>query len=182
MADASCFGKINKDTLSQINKLRERGGYEPLSSQTYIPANVVRKWHEKRISEGYTPQEVSEMARDLFQRGGREVTESRYPHIQQIIKPKENVSDVGYVAQNPSNGQTVIKSVYKKQNKYRQESLLEGRRDPSSVVHGSEKESAVPARLSALQQTPKENISSMASDVNMTIEELLKKWRRLLGF
>ena len=86
------------------------------------------------------------------------------------------------MAQNPNNGQTVIKSVYKKDNSDIQKNLLEGRRNPSSVVHESENGSVVPARLSALQQTPKGNITVQEEQVNSTIKELLKKWRRLLGF
>ena len=42
------FGKMDKDTLENINKLREEGGYNLLNQQTYIPANVVRKLYEKR--------------------------------------------------------------------------------------------------------------------------------------
>jgi len=130
--------RLDEKYLNGINKLREQGGYDPLKQQTYIPANVVRKWHEKRLSEGYTPQDMSNIASDLFQKGSRNVTESRYPHIQQVVKPKENVSDVGYVSQNPNNRQTVIKSVYKKDNENIIRNLLEGRRDPSSVIRRSE--------------------------------------------
>ena len=169
------FGKMNKDTLEDINKLREQSGYDSLMPQTYIPANVVRKLYEKRLPEGYTPQDVTEIARDLFQKGKRDVTESRYPHIQQIIQPKNNVSNVGYVAQNPNNGQTVIKSVYKKDNEDIIRNLLEGRRNPSSVVRGAENIPTVPARLSALQQTPSNNITSSTNDVNGGIENLIEK-------
>lgn len=129
------------------------------------------------------------MAKDLFQRGGREVTESRYPHIQQIIKPKENVSDVGYIAQNPSNGQTVIKSVYRKPNSQISEmsGILDGRTHSSpapsyrDVNNHIQTTRPAAARFSALQDTANQNISPMEGEVNMTIEELLKKWRRLLG-
>ena len=169
------FGKMNKDTLENINKLREEGGYNLLNQQTYIPANVVRKLYEKRLSEGYTPQEVTNIARDLFQKGRGNVTESRYGHIQQLIQPKENVSDVGYVAQNPNNGQTVTKSVYKKDNENILRNLLEGRRDPSSVVRRSENKPAVPARLSALQQIPKDYITPINNGVNSSGWENLVK-------
>jgi hypothetical protein len=85
---------------------------------------------------------------------------------------------VGYVSQNPNNGQTVIKSVYKKDNEDIVRNLLEGRRDPSSVIRRSENQPAVPARLSALQQTPKNNITPISNNVNSTLEEWLKRLRR----
>ena len=91
----------------------------------------------------------------------------------------EKDADVGFVAQNPNNGQTVIKSVYKKDNDELLRSLLEGRRNPSSVIRGSENKPTVPARLSALQQTPLENVASVHRDVNIELEELLEKLRRL---
>ena len=172
------FGKMDKDTLNGINELRRQGGYDALRSQTYIPANVVRKWHEKRITEGYSPQEVTNIARDLFQKGKGQVTESRYPHIQQIVQPKRNISDVGYVAQNPNNGQTVIKSVYKKDNVNIIRSLQEGRCNPSSVVRGIKNKPAVPAHLSALQQTSDFNITPIRGDVKSVVEEWLEKLRK----
>ena len=146
------FGKMNKDTLGKINKLREEGGYEPLNSQTYIPANVIRKWYKKRLSEGYTPQDVSNIASDLFHGGNNTVTTSRYPHIQQVIKPQENTSGVGYIAQNPNNGQTVIKSVYRKPNTEIRNSILNN------------------------------NTAYQSQNVNNFFEDLLEKLHHMLGY
>ena len=42
------------------------------------------------------------------------VTESKHPHIQQVVKPRTYTADYGYISQNPVNGQTVIKSMYRK--------------------------------------------------------------------
>ncbi|HCU58617.1 MAG TPA: hypothetical protein DIC64_01410, partial [Alphaproteobacteria bacterium] len=184
------FGKMNKDTLRDINNLREENGYSSLSGQTYIPANVVRKLHEKRLSEGYSPQEVSQIASDLFQKGGRNVAESRYPHIQQVIKPKENVSDVGFVAQNPNNGQTVIKSVYKKPNKEINEininDILDGRTHSSSAPSYQDVNNHIQttrpaaARFSALQDIVDNNIMPLQDSVNNEVEDWLERLRRII--
>ena len=179
------FGKMDKDTLENINKLREEGGYNLLNQQTYIPANVVRKLYEKRLSEGYTPQEVTNIARDLFQKGRADVTESRYGHIQQLIQPKENVSDVGYVAQNPNNGQTVIKSVYKKPNKEIGElnikGILDGRTHSSpapsyqDINNHIQTTRPAAARFSALQDTMHNHITPINNGVNSSGWENLEK-------
>lgn len=107
------FGKINDDTMNQINDLRRNGGFDELSGNSYIPANVVRKFYNKRLSEGYTPESMARMGKRLFHEGKRQVTESQYPHIQQITNPRKTVNETGFVSQNPANGQTVIKTMFK---------------------------------------------------------------------
>ena len=78
---------------------------------------MVKKLFEKRIMKnGYTPEEVVRMLQRLFQEKGGKVSESNYHHIQQVSKPGEGLSDVGYISANPANNQTVIKSVYKKES------------------------------------------------------------------
>lgn len=108
------FGKMHPQTLKEVNEIRQIANLPSLEEEIYIPANVIRKLYEKRLNEKYTPQQVSDMAGKLFHKGGHLVTEGRYPHIQQIIHPTHTKPEVGYVAQNPLNGQTVVKSVYKK--------------------------------------------------------------------
>jgi len=177
---------MDKNTLNDVNKLREQSGYPALGQQTYIPSNVVRKWHEKRLSEGYTPQEVTQIARDLLQKGKGQVTESRYPHIQQIIQPKKNVSDVGYVAQNPNNGQTVIKSVYRKPNKQinKTSGILDGRTHSSpapsykDINNHIQTTRPAAARFSALQNTAESNVIPIKENVNIEVAKWLEKLRK----
>ena len=88
---------------------------------------------------------------------------------------------MGYVSQNPSNRQTIIKSVYKKDNEDIIRNLSEGRRNPSSVVRESKNETAVPARLSALQQNPSFNIAPFKDNVKSELEELLEMLRQMWG-
>lgn len=111
------FGKINPETLEKVNDLRRQGNLSELSPRAYIPANVVKKFYDKRLNEKYTPENVADMAARLFHKKGNTVTESQYPHIQQVVRPREKTSEVGYISQNPANRKTVIKSVYKKDNK-----------------------------------------------------------------
>ena len=107
------FGKVYPDTLKRINRLREFDNQPRLNQNAYIPANVVRKFYNKRLKEGYTPEDMARMGKRLFHEGGNTVSESKYPHIQQIGRPRTYTEDVGYISQNPANGQTVIKSMYK---------------------------------------------------------------------
>ena len=108
------FGKVYNDTMKKVNQIRESGNIPQLKGNAYIPANVVKKIYDKRIiNEGYTPEQMAEMGKRLFHQGPNMVSESRYPHIQQIVYPRTYTSDYGYISQNPANGQTVIKSMYK---------------------------------------------------------------------
>lgn len=94
--------------------MKRNTGYDELSGNAYIPANVVRKFYDKRLSEGYTPEKMAEMGKRLFHEGGNKVGKSNFPHIQEVLRQREGISEVGYISKNPRNGQTVIKSMYKK--------------------------------------------------------------------
>ena len=107
------FGKIYPDTMRNVNQLRKNGNLPLLKGNSYIPANVVKKFYDKRLNEGYTPEQMAEMGKRLFHQGPNMVSKSRYPHIQQVVYPRTNTADYGYISQNPINGQTVIKSMYK---------------------------------------------------------------------
>ena len=90
---------------------------------------------------------------------------------------------MGYVAQNPNNGQTVIKSVYKKPNK-QINGILDGRTHPSPALNykGIDNHTHITrpaaARFSALQNTVKSNITPIRGDVKSVVEEWLEKLRK----
>lgn len=107
------FGKMDADTLNRVNDLRESANLPRLTGNLYIPANVVRKFYNKRLNEGYTPEGVANLGKRLFHEPGNEVGPSRYSHIQQVMRPREAVDEYGYISQNPANGQTVIKTMLK---------------------------------------------------------------------
>ena len=108
------FGRVDKDTLYKINELRKHGGLDSLSGNAYIPANVVKKFYNKRLKEGYTPEGISDMGKRLFHEKGSDVVESKHSHIQEVSKARNNFSEKGYVSQEPTTGRFVIKSMYKK--------------------------------------------------------------------
>lgn len=82
-----------------------------------IPLNVVKKLYDKRIvHDKMKPGEVADMVFDTFYNPDNIVDASKYPHIQALIKPDKTTSNVGFIAQNPANGETVVKSAYTKDN------------------------------------------------------------------
>ena len=108
------FGKVNRDTLSEVNKLRSEEGFDELSGNAFIPANVIRKFVEKRLQENYTPEQIAEMGKNLFHKRGVNVRESKYPHIQEVSRQIKSKKEVGYISRDPITEKTVIKSIYKK--------------------------------------------------------------------
>lgn len=108
------FGRLNPNSLKQINELRKGLNQTKLNRNLQIPANVVKKFHDKRLKEKYSPEKLTDMADTLFHKDGNFISESNHPHIQEISRPKTRIKDVGYISQNPSNGQTVVKSIYRK--------------------------------------------------------------------
>ncbi len=123
-----------------------------------IPLNVVKKLYDKRIvHDKMKPGEVADMVFDTFYNPDNIVDASKYPHIQALIKPDKTTSNVGFIAQNPANGETVVKSAYTKDNE-RLKSVfknlreaLEGR-GPSPHQFGDKSPVAAP-RFSALQSS-----------------------------
>ena len=107
------FGWVNLETLQRVNQLRELENLPKLTGNAYIPANVVKKFYNKRLKEGYTPEGLSAMGKRLFHEGGNTASESHYPHIQQVIRPRDTTDELGYLSQNPKTGQTVIKSMHR---------------------------------------------------------------------
>lgn len=107
------FGKLPQNKLDGLNELRKGLNQPKLGDKAYIPANVVRKFYNKRLNEGYSPENVAEMGKRLFQEEGGKLGKSQYRHIQQIVKPRNKVDELGYISQNPTTGQTVIKSMYR---------------------------------------------------------------------
>ena len=108
------FGRVNPETLQRVNQLRELENLPKLTKNAYIPANVVKKFYDKRLKEGYTPEGMARMGKRLFHEGGNEVGNSRFEHIQEIINSRTYTDDIGYISQNPSNGETVIKTMFRK--------------------------------------------------------------------
>lgn len=108
------MGKIDNTILDKVNKVREYGNLPKLTQPGYIPANVVRKFYNKRIKQdNFTPEGLSRLYKRVFNNRNNVVSQSKYPHIQEVRNPRGDISDVGYISSDPANGRTVIKSIYK---------------------------------------------------------------------
>lgn len=197
------FGRMNPAKLEQLNVIRAANGEPPLTPEMKIPLNVVKKLYDKRvISEKMKPEEVADMVFDTFYNPNNLVDASKYPHVQAVVSPKDKISNIGFIGQNPVNGETVVKSAYREKNNRLKNvyqvvrEALEGRArhqsdlssptqtyfpsvNPSSL--GSETESLrQAARFSDVQSLNNKNISTLGRFVkdNDLIQSEIKKIRR----
>lgn len=197
------FGRMNPAKLEQLNVIRATNGEPPLTPEMKIPLNVVKKLYDKRvISEKMKPEEVADMVFDTFYNPNNLVDASKYPHVQAVVSPKDKISNIGFIGQNPVNGETVVKSAYREKNDRLKNvyqvvrEALEGRArhqsdlssptqtyfpsvNPSSL--GSETESLrQAARFSDVQSLNNKNISTLGRFVkdNDLIQSEIKKIRR----
>ncbi len=168
------FGRLSPDKMEALNAVRAEEGVSLLKGdQLVIPANVAKKFYEKRIlQDGHTPDDVAQMLLDVFHLDADAVSSTRYPHIQALVKLRDELSTLGFIARNPKNGETVIKSVYQektggigKRLDRKKEPVREG--GHSSISVGDESPLAA-GRLSDLQtDSVALNISTSRSIVNV---------------
>lgn len=198
------FGRMRPEKLAQLNEIRAANGEPPLTPEMKIPLNVVKKLYDKRVfSEKMKPEEVADMVFDTFYNPGNLVDASKYPHIQAVISPKEKVSNLGFISQNPVNGETVVKSAYLKENDYlknhyqKMSEALEGRGrhqsdfsfNPTQTNVSSVNPSSLGSKTESLRQTPRlsdvqslnnNNISTLGKFVkgNDLIQDEIRKIRK----
>ena len=198
------FGRMNPAKLAQLNEIRAANGEPPLTPDMKIPLNVVKKLYDKRIvSDKMKPEEVADMVFDAFYNPNNLVDASKYPHIQAVISPKENVSNLGFISRDPTNGGTVVKSAFReKTDRLRSvykvlNEALEGRAqhqsdlsfNPTQTYSSSVYPSSLgpetgslrqAARLSDVQSLNNRNISPLGRYVkdNDLIQNEIKKIRR----
>lgn len=198
------FGRMNPAKLEQLNVIRAANGEPPLTPEMKIPLNVVKKLYDKRVvSDKMKPEEVADMVFDTFYNPNNLVDASKYPHIQAVISPKEKMSNLGFISQNPQNGETVVKSAYLKENDYlknhfqKMREALEGRGqhqsdlsfNPTQTYFSSVYPSSLGSATESLRQTPRlsdvqslnnKNISTLGRFVkdNDLIQSEIKKIRR----
>ncbi len=198
------FGRMNPAKLAQLNEIRAANGEPPLTPDMKIPLNVVKKLYDKRIvSDKMKPEEVADMVFDTFYNPNNLVDASKYPHIQAVISPKENVSNLGFISRDPTNGGTVVKSAFReKTDRLRSvykvlNEALEGRAqhqsdlsfNPTQTYSSSVYPSSLgpetgslrqAARLSDVQSLNNKNISPLGRYVkgNDLIQNEIKKIRR----
>lgn len=112
------FGILRQEKVKALNKIRHENGVGPLSRRRLaIPANVVKHLQDRRIlKDGMPAEEVADMLIDVFHSPKSVVGRGKYPHIQALVSPKDKISNIGFVGVNPANGETVVKTAYKREN------------------------------------------------------------------
>ena len=110
------FGRLSKAKFERINTIRNRLGQPILQDgRLVIPAKVVRKLYEERVlKDGMTPDKVADLVFSVFHADKSQPAASRHPHIQALINAREGLSRIGFIAENPKTGETVVKSAYPK--------------------------------------------------------------------
>lgn len=100
--------------MEALNAIRAEEGVSLLGGdQLVIPADVAKKFYEKRtLQDGHAPDDAAQMLLDVFHLDPDAVSSTRYPHIQAPVKLRDELSTLGFIAQNPETGEIVIKSVY----------------------------------------------------------------------
>lgn len=80
--------------------------------------DVVKHIYVGRVEDdGMSPERVARMLKEVFHGKGNIVGQGNASHIQEIRKPGNVKSKVGYIAINPKNGKNVVKTSYPKRNK-----------------------------------------------------------------
>ena len=113
------FGKLSSDRKQAINAIRTEEGVSLLDGDDLIlPANVVRKFYEKRVlMDRMSAEQVADLLLLVFHGEADFVSATRYPHIQAIVTLRRILSEMGFIGRNEKTGETVIKSVYREKTK-----------------------------------------------------------------
>mgnify|MGYP001131656834 CR=1 FL=1 len=181
------FGRLRPDLKDFLNAIRTEEGVSLLEGDSLIiPANVVRKFHEKRMLEGHmSADDVGQLLLDVFHRDADIASDTRYPHIQAVVALRKNLSEIGFIGRNDKTGETVIKSVYYEKTpkvhkrlggdgsrSVKERALDSGGRGIPHPVDGAEAPPFAASRLSAVQnQEPvKTTITAPNIYVNYAVE------------
>lgn len=116
--DAINFGQLSHKKFKEVNDVLKGNGHPPLADRDIvIPANVVRKLAKKRGDLGkMSPDAVADFVFSVFHNKGSRVGASRHGHIAELLLPKDHMSRLGYIARNPQNNDTVVKSAYPRES------------------------------------------------------------------
>ena len=101
--------------MRQLNNIRKNINQPQMqNNRIIIPANVVKKWYEKRIiNDGMSPEELANSIDNSIYSPNSVVFNTKYGQNQAIVNSSGNKLDIGFVSVNPSKPtQNVIKSDY----------------------------------------------------------------------
>lgn len=181
------FGRLRSDLKDSLNAIRTEEGVSLLEGDNLIiPANVVKKLHEKRMLEGHmSADDVGQLLLNVFHRDADIASSTKYPHIQAVVALRKDLSEIGFIGRNDKTGETVIKSVYYEKTpkvhkrlggdgsrSVKKEALDSGGRGVPHPVDGTEAPPFAASRLSAVQnQEPvRTHITAPNAYVNAAVE------------
>ena len=169
------FGTLRPDYKAALNEFRTEEGVMLMEGDNLvIPANVVRKLHNKRmLKDGYSADGIARILLDVFHRDSDFASKTKHPTVRAVVSLRRELADLGFIGVNEKTGETVIKGALKveKDSLTRKLSLnenhLEGRGRTPHTVDGETPPPAAP-RLSALQdgESTTPNISDAERSVN----------------
>ena len=110
------FGKFRQKKLAQINALRKKNSQTPITSnEIYIYVGVILKLRDKRIYVDHlTPYQVADIAYSAVHNRKSRVLQSKYPHIQVVVKTKEGLSYLAFISEHKTT--VSLKSTYPVKN------------------------------------------------------------------
>ncbi|MBO5441629.1 MAG: hypothetical protein J6A09_03595 [Alphaproteobacteria bacterium] len=80
--------------------------------------DVVKHIYKRRVEgNGMSPERVARMLKEVFHGKGNIVGQGKHSHIQEVKRPGDVRSEMGYISVNPQNGKNVVKTSYPKKNK-----------------------------------------------------------------
>ena len=109
------YSNITDSQMRQLNNIRKNINQPQMqNNRIIIPANVVKKWYEKRIiNDGMSPEELANSIDNSIYSPNSVVFNTKYGQNQAIVNSSGNKLDIGFVSVNPSKPtQNVIKSDY----------------------------------------------------------------------
>ena len=109
------YRNISNELRDVLNQTRRNVNQSPLqNNRITIPANVVRKWYDKRIiHDGMTPEELADSVDNSIYNPNSIVFQTKYGQNQAVVNSSGNKLDIGFISVNPANSkQNVIKSDY----------------------------------------------------------------------
>lgn len=147
------FGKIDKNKLDELNKIREIMDVDAVNDRlTTVPADRVEHLYQERIlKDGYKPKEVVNVLDSALYSKGNKVVKGKFPTLQAFVDDKPKTMNVAIVGKHRDKGNVFVKTSYKKGAG----SSLEGRSVPSSDPnYENSSGSLLSARQTAANKAP----------------------------
>lgn len=157
------FGKIDKNKLDELNKIREIMDADAVNDRlTTVPADRIEHLYQERIlKDGYNPKEVVNVLDSALYSKANKVVKGKHPTLQAFMDDKPKTMNVAIVGKHRDRGNVFVKTSYKKDAG----SSLEGRRVPSSDPnYENSSGSLLSARQTAASKAPYTNSVNLSNE------------------